>query len=102
MRIIDLVAPIGKGTRGLIVAPPKAGETMILKHIVRSIEVNHPEVEVFVLLVDERPEEVTDMKRWLVRGEVAASTFGGWAKPATNRIPSRPPTSSASRLKRRP
>jgi len=75
VRIIDLLAPIGKGTRGLIVSPPKAGKTTIVKHVVRSIEVNHPEVELIVLLVDERPEEVTDMKRWLRRGSVAASTF---------------------------
>ena len=64
-RIIDLIAPIGKGQRGLIVSPPKAGKTSVMKHIARSIEVNHPEVHLFVLLVDERPEEVTDMKRWL-------------------------------------
>jgi transcription termination factor Rho len=75
VRIIDLVAPIGKGTRGLIVSPPKAGKTTIVKNVVRSIEVNHPEVELIVLLVDERPEEVTDMKRWLLRGTVASSTF---------------------------
>ena len=75
VRILDLIAPIGKGQRGLIVSPPKAGKTTIVKHIVRSIEVNHPEVELIVLLVDERPEEVTDMRRWLLRGEVAASTF---------------------------
>jgi transcription termination factor Rho len=74
-RIIDLVAPIGKGTRGLIVSPPKAGKTTIVKSVVRSIEVNHPEVELIVLLIDERPEEVTDMKRWLLRGTVASSTF---------------------------
>jgi transcription termination factor Rho len=75
VRMIDLLSPIGKGTRGLIVSPPKAGKTTIVKHVVRSIEVNHPEVELLVLLVDERPEEVTDMKRWLLRGTVAASTF---------------------------
>ncbi len=74
-RIIDLIAPIGKGQRGLIVSPPKAGKTTIMKQIVRSIETNNPEVHLFVLLVDERPEEVTDMRRWLLRGEVAASTF---------------------------
>ena len=74
-RIIDLVAPIGKGQRGLIVSPPKAGKTTIVKNIVRSIEANNPEVHLIVLLVDERPEEVTDMKRWLDQGEVAASTF---------------------------
>jgi transcription termination factor Rho len=75
VRIIDLLAPVGKGTRGLIVSPPKAGKTTIVKHVVRSVEVNHPEVELLVVLVDERPEEVTDMKRWLLRGSVAASTF---------------------------
>jgi transcription termination factor Rho len=74
-RIIDLIAPIGKGQRGLIVSPPKAGKTTIMKNIARAVEVNNPEVHLIVLLVDERPEEVTDMKRWLLRGEVAASTF---------------------------
>src|SRR4051794_40443835 len=74
-RIIDLISPIGKGQRGLIVSPPKAGKTTIMKQIARSIEVNHPEVHLIVLLVDERPEEVTDMRRWLLKGEVAASTF---------------------------
>ncbi len=74
-RIIDLIAPIGKGQRGLIVSPPKAGKTTIMKNIARSIETNNPEVHVIVLLVDERPEEVTDMRRWLQRGEVVASTF---------------------------
>ena len=74
-RIIDLLAPVGKGQRGLIVSPPKAGKTTIMKQIARAIELNDPEVELIVLLVDERPEEVTDMKRWLIKGEVAASTF---------------------------
>ena len=74
-RIIDLIAPIGKGQRGLIVSPPKAGKTTIMKEIARSIEANNPEVKLLVLLVDERPEEVTDMKRWLAKGEVVASTF---------------------------
>ena len=74
-RIIDLLSPVGKGQRGLIVSPPKAGKTTIMKEIVRSIELNNPEVHLLVLLVDERPEEVTDMRRWLLRGEVAASTF---------------------------
>ncbi len=74
-RIIDLVAPIGKGQRGLIVAPPKAGKTTVIKEIVRSIETNNPEVRLIVLLIDERPEEVTDMKRWMQKGEVVASTF---------------------------
>ncbi|MBL89548.1 MAG: transcription termination factor Rho [Actinobacteria bacterium] len=74
-RIVDLLSPIGKGQRGLIVSPPKAGKTTIMKQIARSIETNNPEVKLIVLLVDERPEEVTDMKRWLINGEVAASTF---------------------------
>ncbi|MBI4935892.1 MAG: transcription termination factor Rho [Actinobacteria bacterium] len=73
-RIIDLVAPIGKGQRGLIVSPPKAGKTTIMKTIATSIEQNHPEVVMMVLLLDERPEEVTDMRR-TVKGEVIASTF---------------------------
>lgn len=75
MRLIDLVAPIGKGQRGLIVAPPKAGKTILLKKIANSIEKKYPEVEIIVLLVDERPEEVTDMKRSLDGGEVIYSTF---------------------------
>ena len=74
-RIVDLISPIGKGQRGLIVSPPKAGKTTIMKTIARSIEINHPEVTLMVLLVDERPEEVTDMRRWLKRGEVMGSTF---------------------------
>jgi len=75
MRLIDLVAPIGKGQRGLIVAPPKAGKTVLLKKVANAIEANYPEVELIVLLVDERPEEVTDMKRSLKGGEVIYSTF---------------------------
>jgi transcription termination factor Rho len=74
-RIIDLIAPIGKGQRGLIVSPPKAGKTTIIKQIVYSIERNNPETHVMVLLVDERPEEVTDMRRHVQRAEVIASTF---------------------------
>ncbi|HYH50650.1 MAG TPA: transcription termination factor Rho [Acidimicrobiia bacterium] len=74
-RIVDLVSPIGKGQRGLIVSPPKAGKTTIMKQIVHSIERNNPEVHLIVLLVDERPEEVTDMKRHVINGEVIASTF---------------------------
>ena len=74
-RIIDLLCPVGKGQRGMIVSPPKAGKTTIVKSIVRSIETNHPEVKLIVLLVDERPEEVTDMRRWMQRGEVVGSTF---------------------------
>jgi transcription termination factor Rho len=73
-RIVDLIAPIGKGQRGLIVSPPKAGKTTILKQIAHSIEANNPDVHLIVLLVDERPEEVTDMRR-SVHGEVVASTF---------------------------
>jgi len=73
-RIVDLVSPIGKGQRGLIVSPPKAGKTTVLKQIAHSIEKNNPEVHLMVLLVDERPEEVTDMRR-SVKGEVVASTF---------------------------
>lgn len=74
-RIIDLIAPIGKGQRGLIVSPPKAGKTTIMKNIAQAIERNNPEVQLIVLLIDERPEEVTDMKRSLQSGEVVASTF---------------------------
>ena len=73
-RIIDMVAPIGKGQRGLIVSPPKAGKTMLLQNIAASIAANHPECRLIVLLIDERPEEVTDIRR-TVRGEVIASTF---------------------------
>ncbi len=74
-RIVDLISPIGKGQRGLIVSPPKAGKTTILKQIVYSVERNNPEVHLMVLLVDERPEEVTDMRRHVMNGEVVASTF---------------------------
>ncbi|MCK6474713.1 MAG: transcription termination factor Rho [Planctomycetes bacterium] len=74
MRILDLVAPIGRGQRGLIVSPPKAGKTVMLQNIAHSIVKNNPEVELIVLLIDERPEEVTEMER-SVRGEVIASTF---------------------------
>ena len=73
-RIIDLISPVGKGQRGIIVSPPKAGKTTIMKTIATSIEKNHPEVKLIVLLIDERPEEVTDMRR-TVKGEVIASTF---------------------------
>jgi len=78
-RVIDLVAPFGKGQRGLIVSPPKAGKTMIMQNIASSISVNHPECEMIVLLIDERPEEVTEMER-TVRGEVISSTFDEPAK----------------------
>jgi len=81
-RVIDLVAPIGKGQRGLIVSPPKAGKTMMMQNIAQSITHNHPECYLIVLLIDERPEEVTDMER-SVRGEVIASTFD---EPATRHV----------------
>jgi transcription termination factor Rho len=74
-RIIDLFCPIGKGQRGLIVSPPKAGKTTLLKQIAAGINANHPNVKLFVLLVDERPEEVTDFKRSIKNGEVVAATF---------------------------
>lgn len=74
MRLVDLLAPIGKGQRGLIVAPPKAGKTTLLKAIANNIEKNHPEITLIVLLIDERPEEVTDMKR-SIQGDVVYSTF---------------------------
>ncbi len=73
-RVVDLVTPIGKGQRCLIVAPPKAGKTTLLQQLAHAIAVNHPEVTIFVLLVDERPEEVTDWRRSVVRGEVVASS----------------------------
>jgi len=79
-RLIDLVAPVGKGQRGLIVAPPKAGKTIVMQQIANAIAVNNPEVHLMVVLVDERPEEVTDMQR-MVKGEVIASTFD---RPATD------------------
>ena len=81
-RIIDMVAPIGKGQRGLIVSPPKAGKTMLLQNIAASIAANHPECDLIVLLIDERPEEVTEMER-TVRGEVVSSTFD---EPATRHV----------------
>ena len=82
-RIVDLIAPIGKGQRGLIVSPPKAGKTTVMKQIAQSIERNNPEVHLIVLLVDERPEEVTDMRR-SVSGEVIASTFDRPAEEHTH------------------
>ena len=81
-RIIDLVAPIGKGQRGLIVAPPRTGKTVLLQNIAHSIATNHPECYLIVLLIDERPEEVTDMQR-SVKGEVISSTFD---EPATRHV----------------
>lgn len=74
IRLIDLIAPIGKGQRGLIVAPPKAGKTTLLKKIANSITANHPDCTLIVLLIDERPEEVTDMQR-SIQGDVIFSTF---------------------------
>ncbi len=82
MRVMDLAAPIGKGQRGLIVAPPRTGKTMLLQNIANSITTNHPEVYLIVLLIDERPEEVTDMQR-SVNGEVISSTFD---EPATRHV----------------
>ncbi|MBB6254884.1 transcription termination factor Rho [Nitrospirillum iridis] len=81
-RVIDLVAPLGKGQRALIVAPPRTGKTVMLQNIAHSIAINHPEVYLIVLLIDERPEEVTDMAR-SVRGEVISSTFD---EPATRHV----------------
>ncbi len=81
-RVLDLASPIGKGQRGLIVAPPKAGKTLLLQNIALSIAYNHPECELMVLLIDERPEEVTEMQR-LVKGEVIASTFD---EPASRHV----------------
>ncbi len=81
-RLIDLVSPIGKGQRSLIISPPKAGKTIILQNIANSLEVNHPECYLMVLLIDERPEEVTDMQR-TVKGEVISSTFD---EPASRHV----------------
>ncbi len=82
MRVMELVSPIGKGQRGLIVAPPRTGKTMLIQNIANSIAANHPEVYLIVLLIDERPEEVTDMQR-SVNGEVVSSTFD---EPATRHV----------------
>jgi transcription termination factor Rho len=81
-RIIDIIAPIGKGQRGLIVSPPKAGKTVMLQHVAHAIVANHPDAALIVLLIDERPEEVTEMSR-SVRGEVVASTFD---EPASRHV----------------
>ena len=81
-RVLDLASPIGKGQRGLIVAPPKAGKTLLLQNIAQSIAANHPDCQLMVLLIDERPEEVTEMQR-LVQGEVVASTFD---EPASRHV----------------
>ncbi|HYD24683.1 MAG TPA: transcription termination factor Rho, partial [Croceibacterium sp.] len=81
-RIIDIIAPIGKGQRGLLVSPPKAGKTVLMQHIAHAITANHPEVILIVLLIDERPEEVTEMQR-SVKGEVLSSTFD---EPASRHV----------------
>ena len=81
-RVIDMIAPIGKGQRGLIVSPPKAGKTVLMQHVAHAITTNHPDVTLIVLLIDERPEEVTEMTR-TVKGEVVASTFD---EPATRHV----------------
>jgi transcription termination factor Rho len=81
-RVIDMIAPIGKGQRGLLVSPPKAGKTVMMQHIAHAITTNHPDVALIVLLIDERPEEVTEMTR-SVKGEVVASTFD---EPATRHV----------------
>ena len=81
-RVIDLVAPIGKGQRALIVSPPRTGKTVLLQNIAHSITDNHPECYLMVLLIDERPEEVTDMQR-SVKGEVVSSTFD---EPASRHV----------------
>ncbi len=81
-RIVDIIAPIGKGQRGLLVASPKSGKTVMLQHIAHAITINHPEVVLFVLLIDERPEEVTEMQR-SIKGEVVASTFD---EPASRHV----------------
>ena len=81
-RVIDMVSPIGKGQRGLVVSPPKAGKTLIIQNIAQSIAANHPECYLIVLLIDERPEEVTEMTR-MVKGEVVASTFD---EPASRHV----------------
>ena len=81
-RVIDIVAPLGKGQRALIVAPPRTGKTVLMQNIAKSISANHPECYLIVLLIDERPEEVTDMQR-SVDGEVVSSTFD---EPATRHV----------------
>ncbi len=81
-RVIDIMAPIGKGQRGLIISPPKAGKTVLMQHMAHALKANHPDIVLIVLLIDERPEEVTEMSR-SVRGEVVASTFD---EPATRHV----------------
>ncbi|MGE5640641.1 MAG: transcription termination factor Rho, partial [Clostridia bacterium] len=81
-RVLDIIAPVGKGQRGLLVSPPKAGKTVMLQHIAHAITSNYPEISLIVLLIDERPEEVTEMSR-TVRGEVVASTFD---EPASRHV----------------
>lgn len=82
-RVIDVLTPIGRGQRALLAAPPRAGATTILQHVIRSIETNHPDVELFVLLLDERPEDITEMSRWVTSGEVVASAFD---RPADEQV----------------
>src|SRR5215207_6017564 len=81
-RVMDIIAPVGKGQRGLIVSPPKAGKTVLMQHMAHALVSNHPEISLIVLLIDERPEEVTEMSR-SVRGEVVSSTFD---EPATRHV----------------
>ena len=83
MRVVDIVAPIGKGQRGLIVAPPRAGKTILLQKMANAIVENHPEVTLIVLLIDERPEEVTDFQQNVPGAEVISSTFD---EPATRHV----------------
>ncbi len=99
-RMIDLIVPIGKGQRGLIVSPPKAGKTVLLKHIANAITSNHPDVHLIVLLIDERPEEVTDMQR-SVKGEVAYATFGRSARKPHQGRGNRPRTVDARLVEHR-
>ena len=93
-RIIDLVTPIGKGTRGLIVSPPRTGKTTILKQIANAVTANHPEVYVIVLLIDERPEEVTDFQRSVKAEVVASSNDQDW-KPMSA-FPASPSSAAAA------
>ncbi|MFN9970761.1 MAG: transcription termination factor Rho, partial [Phycisphaerae bacterium] len=74
-RVIDLLAPLGRGQRALIVAPPRSGKTIMLQHISRGISTNYPDLHLIVMLIDERPEEVTDMRRNVINGEVIASSL---------------------------
>ena len=99
-RIIDLVSPIGKGQRGIIVSPPKAGKTIVMKTIATSIERNNPEVTLIVLLIDERPEEVTDMRRTSrARSSPRRSTVRATSTPTSPSWPSRRPSGWSSRAR---